>query len=848
MELPKRYEPKESEPKWQKYWEKEHIYKFDPKSKAEIYSVDTPPPTVSGKMHLGHAFSYSQQDFVVRFQRMLGKNVFYPFGTDNNGLATERLIEKTKKISAKKMDRKEFVAICLDTLKKDLVPQYIADMKSIGISCDWDIFYTTIDSHCQKISQRSFIDLFNNQRVYKKKTPIMICPLCSTAIAQVEMEDVQKSSTLNYIKAKLETGEYLIYATTRPELIPGCVGMSINEDGTYVKAKKDKEIWIISKEALDKFKDEWNLTLKEEFKGKELIGKQVTLPLTKAKKQVTHDQESKTEYGTGIVYYCTYGGAECVEWMQRHKEKPIHIMGIDGKYNSFAGKYQGMDSLEARKQVLIDLEEDNSLVKKEPISHVVNVHERCGTDIEYVATEQWFIKYLDLREKFLKDGAKLNWYPPHMKQRLDNWIKGLKWDWCISRQRFFGVPFPVWYCKKCNEVILPKEEDLPVDPLKDKPKIKECPKCKSKEFIPEKDILDTWATSSLTPRLAIELMPENIQKKLYPMSLRPQAHDIITFWLFNTLVKSQLHYNINPWEDVMISGHALDPKGKKMSKSKGNVVEPQKVIEQYSADCLRFWAAGSKLGDDLPYMEKDLVTGKKFITKLWNASKFAIMHLEDYKNTKPKKLEVMDQWILSKLSHIIKASTDSFNKYEYSRTKADVENFFWHELCDNYLEIIKDRLYNPDQRGKEQRVSAQYGLYNTILAILKMMAPIMPNITEEIYQLYFKKHEKAKSIHISLWPKPEKLSDSKNFQSADQKAEKIGDLAVYAVQKARQAKSEQNLSLKSPLKNLIIKGKISKEDFESVKQDIISATKTENISYEKLKQDSKIDEEVKIEI
>jgi valyl-tRNA synthetase len=839
MELPKRYDPKESEPKWQKFWEKENIYQFNKDSQAKIYSVDTPPPTVSGKMHLGHAFSYSQQDFVVRFQRMLGKNVFYPFGTDNNGLATERLIEKMKKVSAKKMDRGEFVKICLDTLKKELVPKYISDMKSIGISCDWDIFYTTIDPHCQKISQRSFIDLFKDKRVYKKKTPITICPLCSTAIAQVEMEDTQKNSTLNYIKAKLETGEYLIYATTRPELIYGCVGVSINEDGTYIKAKKNNEIWIISKEALETFKDEWGLVLKEEIKGKELVGKEVTLPITKAKIKVTHDPESKTEYGTGIVYYCTYGGFECVEWMQRHKGvEPIHIMDISGKYNALSGKYEGMNSLEARKQVLIDLEEDSSLVKKEQISHVVNVHERCGTDIEYVATEQWFIQYLDLKEKFLKDGAKLNWYPLHMKQRLDNWIKGLKWDWCISRQRFFGVPFPVWYCKECGEVILPKEEDLPVDPLKDKPKIKECPKCKSTEFIPEKDILDTWATSSLTPRLAIELMPKEIQKNLYPMSLRPQAHDIITFWLFNTLVKSQLHYKVNPWADVMISGHALDPHGKKMSKSKGNVVEPQKTIEKYSADCLRFWAAGSKLGDDLPYMEKDLVTAQKFITKLWNASKFAIMHLEDYNGEKPKKLEVVDKWILSKLGKIISTSTESFKKYEYSRTKADVENFFWHEFCDNYLEIVKDRLYNPDRRGKEQRLSAQYGLYQTILAILKMMAPIMPYITEEIYQLYFSKHENIKSIHISKWPTPEKPD----------KQEQIGELAVYAVQKARQAKSEQNLSLKSPLKNLFIEGKISEDEFNLVKEDIIGATKTEKIEYKQLKKDSKIDFEVEIEL
>jgi valyl-tRNA synthetase len=276
-----------------------------------------------------------------------------------------------------------------------------------------------------------------------------------------------------------------------------------------------------------------------------------------------------------------------------------------------------------------------------------------------------------------------------------------------------------------------------------------------------------------------------------------------------------------------------------MSKSKGNVIEPQVMIEKYNADALRFWAAGSKLGEDLPFQEKDLVTAQKFITKLWNASKFAIMHLEDYKGDKPEKLEPVDKWILSKLSKIIKTSTDSFKKYEYNRTKADVENFFWHELCDNYLEIAKDRLYNPDQRGKEQRLSAQYALHTTLLAILKMVAPIMPYITEEIYQLYFNRSDSAKSIHISKWPEP---------IITDETAEKIGELVVYAAQKSRQAKSDKNLSLKTPLKNLLIKGKISEKDFESVKDDIIATTKAENISYEKLKDDSEIDYEVELEL
>ncbi len=822
MQLPNNYSPKESEAKWQKFWEEEHIYKFDPDSKAEIYSVDTPPPTVSGKMHIGHAFSYAHQDFVVRFQRMLGKNVFYPFGTDDNGLATIRLIEKEKKVKSFDMGREKFVKLVLDTLEKELRPQYIKDWKRLGMSCQWDIFYTTIDKHCQKISQRSFIDLYKKGLEYRKRTPFMWCPECRTAIAQMELKDKEKESKFIYMKFDTSIGEPVIIATTRPELLPACVSVHVHPD--------DKRY-------------------------KKFIGAKAKIPFFNREVDIMANKDVDMEFGSGVVYHCTFGDMDDVEWIEKFHIEPIEIMNPDGTLNEKAGKYKGMSSKEAREAIISDLEKEGRLQKSEPIKHVVQTHERCETEIEILMTDQWFIKYLDLKEDMLKWGNKLNWHPEHMKNRYDNWVKGLKYDWCISRQRFFGVPIPVWYCKKCWEVILPDENQLPVDPMEDKPKIISCPKCKSKEFIGEKDVLDTWATSSLTPRLAIELMPKNIQEKLYPMSLRPQAHDIITFWLFNTVVKSQLHNKVNPWKDVMISGWALDPHGRKMSKSKGNVVEPQTVIEKYSADCLRFWAAGSKLGDDLPYMEKDLVTAQKFITKLWNASKFAIMHLEDYKGEKPKKLEVVDKWILSKLSRIIESSTESFKNYEYSRTKADVENFFWHDFCDNYLEIVKDRLYNPDRRGKEARLSAQYALYHTLLAILKMIAPIMPHITEEIYHLYFKKIEslnsessnsyessirkKAKSIHISKWPKPEDI---------DNKAEKIGELVVYAVQHARRAKNEQNISLKSPIKLMSLKGKVSKKDFESVKDDIINSARTEKLDYEQLPESSEIDFEHKIEI
>ena len=785
MELPQRYESDKAEPIWQDYWTQKSIFKFDPKTTKEIYSIDMPPPTVSGKMHMGHAFSYTQQDFIARYKRMKGFEVFYPFGTDDNGLATGRLVEKMKGVSSKKMERDEFIKLCLETLE-EIRPAFVQDWHRIGMSCDFSIFYSTINDHCRRISQRSFLDLYKAGRVYKAKAPIIFCPACRTAIAQVEMEDVEKKTTLNYIKAKLETGEYMIYATTRPELHPGCIGISIDENGDYVTVERENEQWIISKAAVEKMQEEFPMKVLKEYKGSELIGKTVEIPFAEKPVQVSHDISANTDYGSGIVFYCSYGGLDCVEWLARHPDvKPILIMDESGTYTT--GPCAGKRSDAARKEMLEKLEKKGVLLKKEPMKHAVNVHERCQTDIEYVATTQWFIRYLDMKETLLEAGNTLHWFPQHMKVRYDNWIKGLKWDWCISRQRHFGIPMPIWY--KDGEVVLPSEEQLPVDPLKDVPE-----GYTKEELVPEKDVLDTWATSSLTPHLAVELFDdEELKKKLYPMNLRPQAHDIITFWLFNTVVKAQLHHGVNPWEDVVISGHAQDPHGRKMSKSKGNVVEPQGMIEKYSADALRFWAAGSKLGDDLPFQEKDLVTGQKNVTKLWNASKFSLMHLEDY--TEAEVTEVFDKWLLSKLQKVIRISTETFERYEYSRTKAEVEKFFWHVFCDQYLEIVKDRLYNPTiRKGRE---SAQQGLYNGILNTLKLMAPIMPHITEEIYQLYFAKKEECASIHVSTWPEYDE-------QLVDEKAEMIGDIGIDIINTVRKWKSQQQMSMKDEIKRLVL--------------------------------------------
>lgn len=749
MEIPKKYDAKKSEKKWQKFWEKNKIYKFDSKSKKKIYSIDTPPPTVSGEMHIGHASMYSQMDFIARYKRMRGFNLFYPFGTDDNGLATERLIERLKNVKNTEMSRDEFVKLCLKTLK-EIRPKFIQDWKNIGISADYSVFYSTINEHSRKISQESFIELYEKGREYRKKGPTMWCPECHMAIAQVELEDRLLPSTFNDVVFKVDGKDFVI-ATTRPELLPSCVAVFYHPD--------DKRY-------------------------KKLKGKKSKVPLFDLEVPIIPDERADPEKGTGLVMCCTFGDQTDIEWQKAHN-LPIKIsITEDGRMTGLAGKYKGLGIKEAREKIIEDLKKNELLVKQEKIQHTVNVHERCGTEIEILETKQWFIKYLDIKSKLLKAGAKLKWYPPFMKVRYDNWVKGLQWDWCISRQRHFGIPIPVWYCKKCGEIILADRKQLPVDPLNDKP-LKKC-KCGSTDFEPEKDVLDTWATSSLTPQISAKLFEKHYDK-LYPMNLRPQSHDIITFWLFNTVVKSQLHNNVNPWKDVVISGFVLDPHGKKMSKSKGNIVKPQDIIEKYSADALRFWSSSVKLGDDIPYQEKDLVTANKTITKLWNASKFVFMHLKDFDLKKPKKFEVMDKWMLSKVNDLVKSCTESFEKYEYSKARADVDKFFWQVFCTNYLEIVKDRLYNPDERGDNARKSAQYVLYYSLLSILKIFAPIMPYITEEIYNLYYSKKEKEKSIHVSEWPE---------YNKKLKVDEKVGDEFIRVLEQVRKYKSRENKSLK----------------------------------------------------
>lgn len=745
----------EAEKKWQEYWEKEGIYRFDNRKKDKAYSIDTPPPTVSGKMHIGHAFSYSQQDFVVRFRRMKDGCVFYPFGTDDNGLPTERMIEKLNNVKSKNMPRAEFVELCLKTLKK-ITPEFIQDWKNLGISADYNICYSTIDKNSQRISQKSFIDLFREGQVYKKEFPTIWCPECQTAIAQAELEDKEESNLFSTLKFKVG-GRDLLIATTRPEMLAACIAVFVNpEDKRY----------------------------------KHLIGKKAEVPLFNFKVPILADKSAEIEKGTGVLMVCSYGDRFDVDAVNRHKLNPKIVLNKDGTLN--IKNYEGLKIKEARKKILDELKQKNLIAEQKKIAHVLNVHDKCGTEIEFLVTEQWFIKILDKKKKLIEQGKKIKWYPQYMFKRYAAWINGLEWDWSISRERHFGVPIPLWECKKCNKIILPAEKELPVDPLQIK---KKCSCGNIAE--PEKRVLDTWATSSLTPQIASSLINNQIR---IPYSLRPQAHDIIRTWAFYTIAKSCLHENRIPWKNIMISGF-VTLGGEKMSKSKGNIIQPQDVLSKYGADALRFWASGSKLGEDLDYQEKDLVTGKKLITKLWNASKFVLMNLQDYKQEKPHMLEIMDKWILNKLSELVDKCTKYFENYEYSKSKAETDNFFWHVFCDNYLEIAKRRIY---QGNKKEKLSAQYTLYSALLAILKLFAPIIPHITEEIYHHRFSNDEKCKSIHISSWPK---------ISFKDKKALETGNIFIDILSKARHLKAANKKSLKT-----MISLTMEKEKFEKLKE------------------------------
>ncbi len=770
-EISKHYNPQDVEPKWLAFWEKEGVFSFDPKAKGDIYSIDTPPPYVSGRMHTGHSYSYSHEDFMARYFRMRGYNVFYPFGTDDNGLPTERFVEKQTGKSASRMKRSEFIKLCIKMIN-ELSPIFIEDWKRLGMSCDFSKIYSTIDDHSRKISQIFFIDLYNNNNVYRKKAPVIWCPRCQTALAQADLEDKDAETLFNDLVFNLKNGKNITISTTRPELLPSCAAIFVHP--------KDKRF-------------------------KNLVGKKARVPIFGNWVEIKTDPEVDMKKGTGAVMCCTFGDKADVEWFKKH-ELPL-VVSVDkaGRMTGKAKKYKNLSLKEAREKIISDLKKKKLIIGQKKISHAVNIHERCKTEAEILESEQWYIRILDKKKEFRELGKKIKWHPEFMRTRYENWIKGLSWDWAISRQRFFGVPFPLWYCQKCGEVKLAEEKDLPIDPLSKKPKGK-CEKCKSSKFVPEKDVMDTWATSSLTPQLALNLFyDKKASEKMIPMTLRPQAHDIISTWLFYTVVRSFYHCKKEPWKKIMISGHVLDPQGRKMSKSLGNAVEPREIIEDFGADALRYWAAGRSLGQNINYSKEELRAGKKFLTKTWNATRFVMMNLDSRllkagssrTEIKKKSLHPTDQWILAELQEVIESATKSFEKYDYSAAKMSLEKFFWIKLTDNYIEIVKNRLYDKSRKNKPGRDSAQFTLYSILFTILRLLSPFVPFATEEIYQTFFKTKKCAKSIHLCGWPEV-------NPDLRDPEKVKNGKILLQIIALIRKHKAQKNLSMKVELEKVEI--------------------------------------------
>jgi valyl-tRNA synthetase len=761
--MDKKFEFEATEKEIAEFWKKEKLYSFKENSSDETFSIDTPPPYASADhLHVGHGMSYSHFEFIARYKRMQGFNVFFPMGFDDNGLPTERFVEKKHKIDKNKISREDFIKLCIEETK--IAGKTYEDLfTGLGFSIDWNLLYHTIGPRATSVSQRSFLELYKKGLLYRKDSPVMWDTKLQTVLAQADTEDLEMSSHFNDIIFKCE-GKDLVIGTTRPEMLSACVALLYHPSDSRYKGLK---------------------------------GKFAKVPLYDFEVPILEDELVALDKGTGLVMCCTFGDKTDIEWWQKHNLPLKIIINEYGKLTERAGFASNLNIRDARKLVIEKLKEKNLLINQKPITHAVKVSERSGAEIEFLKSAQWYINVLDKKQELIDVANKIEWKPKHMKVRFDHWVSNLGWDWCISRQRYYGVPFPVWYSKKTGEVILADESQLPVDPMKDKPLT--LPKDHTyDDIVPETDVMDTWMTSSNTPHINANYGLSNERRDFLPMSMHPQAHDIIRTWAFYCIIKAYYQQGSIPWKTIMISGHGQDPQGKKMSKSKGNFVVAGDVISKYGADAFRFWASTVKLGDDLPYQEKDVQTGKKTVNKIANASRFVFMNMENFNpegvnlnNILNEKINVIDKWMLSKLSKAIKNSTLGFEEFEYSKAKQAVDSVFWQVFCDNYLEFVKYRVYNS------QDDSVLKVLYVSLLNIVKLYAPILPFISEFVYKEHFEKFEGDKSIHISRWP-------LFNENLIDETSETAGDLAVRVVDEVRKYKSSKQLSLKAELEKVVI--------------------------------------------
>ncbi|MDP3899836.1 MAG: valine--tRNA ligase [bacterium] len=751
--IEKKYNALEVEAKWQKNWTQSQVYAFKRESNQKpVFSVDTPPPYVSSShLHVGHAMSYIQAEIITRFRRMQGYNVFYPMGFDDNGLPTERFVEKKYKINKQEISRGDFISLCLqETEKGRQIYHNIWD--KLGIGVDWSLSYSTIGNRAQYVSQKSFLELFKDGFVYRENAPSFWCTFCGTALAQADLDDEQCEGVMYHIIFQaVETKQSLTIATTRPEMLPACVAL-------YVHPNDERFIQFVGKTAVVPYM-------------------QHAVPI------LTHTDVDR-DIGTGIMMVCTWGDAQDVQKWKQDKLITRVLLTTDGKLTDIAGSLKGLSVLQARSIIVQSLQEQSLIVNQEAVKYIKNVHERCGTQVEFVASPQWFIKILDHKDDFLQRGKELTWLPEFMQEKYRAWVECLKWDWCISRSRFYGVPIPVWYCQACGEIVLPDEDMLPIDPREHQPSKLSCSKCQGRILEAEQQVLDTWMTSSLTPLINSDWGAEDrFMEIIYPMSLRVQAFEIIRTWLFYTVVKSHYHTNSLPWKNVMISGWGLDSNGKKMSKSKGNFVAIETVLQHYPADAIRWWATNAGLGHNLRYTEEDIKNGRKVVIKLWNVARFIEALLSDNDVVPESVISVFsDRWILAELQHVIKNCTTSLSACDYNAARISLEKFFWVKYCDNYLELCKDRTWHPEKYPDTDITSMTFTLHYTLDTLLKLMAPFLPFVTEEIYHNVFKVAEHT-SIHTCEWPVTNTGYDNNELLE-------IGEIFVELLNKVRHFKSQ----------------------------------------------------------
>jgi valyl-tRNA synthetase len=790
---------------WSERWEADGLYRFDrSKTRPEIFAVDTPPPTVSGSLHVGHVMSYTQTDLMARYMRMRGKEVFYPIGWDDNGLATERRVQNFYGVRCDPslahdpsfdpsrlpppdgrepvaVDRPTFISLCERLTAED--EKAFEDLfRRLGLSVDWTHTYTTIGAVARRASQRSFLRLLERGLAYTAEAPTMWDVDFGTAVAQAEIEDREIDGTYHRVRFELADGaDGVDVETSRPELIPACVALVANPSD-------------------DRFRS--------------LVGRTAVTPLFGAEIPIVAHELADPEKGTGIAMICTFGDVTDVTWWRELKLPTRVVVDRDGAVapsrwgepgwesrdvdaaRRAHDELAGLPTKKARKRIAELLRQAGSLLgDPTPVRHVVKFYEKGERPLEIVSSRQWFVKTIEFRDRLVHHGRMLKWHPSYMGARYSSWVEGLNGDWAVSRQRFFGVPFPVWYPLDGNgdmeysRPLLPSEERLPVDPSSEPPDgYSEDQRGAPNGFTGDPDVMDTWATSSLSPQIAggWEEDPD-LFERVFPMDLRPQAHDIIRTWLFYTVLRSELEHGTLPWTNAAISGFVLDPDRKKMSKSKGNVVTPVEIFERHSSDAVRYWAASARLGFDAAFDEQQIKVGRRLAIKILNASRFALsLEAAEGEVTDP-----LDRSMLKRLTETIAQATDAFDDYEHARALELVERFFWG-FTDDYLELVKGRAYAT--HGPEAAGSAIASLRLALSALLRLFAPFLPYVTEEVWSWW-----REGSVHRSSWPAPVELDDASAGGDPI-----VYEVAAWVLGEVRKAKALSKRSLRTEAHRVVV--------------------------------------------